>query len=79
MSGAGQNVSYSYNGLGDRLSETVNGVPMHYTMDLSSGLTQVLQEGTNSYLYGNGRFAQYGASGAEYFLGNALGSVRDYR
>jgi YD repeat-containing protein len=79
VSGAGQTVSYSYNGLGDRLSETVNGVPKQYTMDLNAGLTQVLQDETNTYLYGNGRIAQYGESGAEYFLGDALCSMRDYR
>ncbi len=40
------------------------------------GLTQVLSDGTDSYLYGNGRIAQYDASGAQYFLGDALDSVR---
>jgi RHS repeat-associated protein len=76
VSGAGLAVSYSYNGLGDRLSETANELTTQYTMDLNAGLTQVLQDGTNTYLYGAGRIAQYGASGAEYFLGDALGSVR---
>ena len=32
-------------------------------MDLNSGLTQVLQDGTNTYLYGAGRVAQYSANG----------------
>jgi hypothetical protein len=41
-----------------------------------AGLTQVLSDGTDTYLYGNGRIAQYDASGAQYFLGDALGSVR---
>ena len=45
-------------------------------MDLNAGLTQVLQDGTNTYLYGAGRVAQYGANGPEYYLGDALGSVR---
>jgi len=45
-------------------------------MDLASGLTQVLDDGTNTYLYGNGRIAQMNAAGTEYFLGDALGSVR---
>ena len=60
-----------YNGLGDRLSQ--NGV--NYTLDLNAGLTQVLDDGTNTYLYGNGRIAQTGNT-TEYFLGDALGSVR---
>ncbi|MEJ2600459.1 MAG: RHS repeat-associated core domain-containing protein, partial [Anaerolineales bacterium] len=41
-----------------------------------AGLTQVLSDGTDSYLYGKGRIAQYDPSGAQYFLGDALGSVR---
>jgi len=45
-------------------------------MDLNAGLTQVLQDGTNTYLYGAGRVAQYSANGPEYYLGDALGSVR---
>ena len=69
-------MNYSYNGLGDRLSETANSQTTHYTMDLNAGLTQVLQDGTNTYLYGAGRVAQYGANGPEYYLGDALGSVR---
>jgi RHS repeat-associated protein len=69
-------VSYGYNGLGDRLSETVNGQTTHYTIDLNAGLTQVLQDGTNTYLYGADRIAQYNTNGPEYYLGDALGSVR---
>ncbi len=68
--------SFVYNGLGDRVQETINGVTTSFANDLAAGLTQVLEDGTNTYLYGNGRIAQYGASGAAYFLGDALGSVR---
>jgi RHS repeat-associated protein len=66
---------FSYNGLGDRLSQTVNGQTTTYTLDLNAGLTQVLDDGTNAYVYGVGRIAQVNA-GTEYFLGDALGSVR---
>ena len=38
-------------------------------------MTQVLSDGTNTYLYGNGRISQH-ATQTEYFLGDALGSVR---
>jgi RHS repeat-associated protein len=69
-------VSYAYNGLGDRLQTSAGGQTTRYTLDLVSGLTQVLDDGGYSYLYGNGRIAQYGTSGGEYFLGDALGSVR---
>lgn len=44
-------------------------------MDLNTGLTQTLGDGTNTYLYGNGRLVQVN-TGTEYFLGDALGSVR---
>ncbi|RKZ28120.1 hypothetical protein DRQ26_01765 [bacterium] len=60
-----------YGGLGDRHQQ--NGT--NYTLDLNAGLTQVLSDGTNTYLYGNGRIAQAGST-TEYFLGDALGSVR---
>ncbi len=63
--------SYRYNGLGERLSQ--NGV--NYTLDLNAGLTQVLSDNENSYLYGLGRISQTGNS-TEYFLEGALGSVR---
>jgi RHS repeat-associated protein len=76
VSGAGTTVSYSYNGQGDRLSQTVGITTTNYTLDLAAGLTQVLSDKTDTYLYGNSRIAQYGASGAQYFLGDVLGSVR---
>lgn len=81
-------LNYAYNGLGDRLQETLDplsdaaGQTTTFTMDLNSGLSQVLSEsapqgyGTYDYLYGNGRIAQVSATSTEYFLGDALGSVR---
>ena len=53
-------------GLGDRHQQ--KGV--NYTLDLNTGLTQVLSNGSNTYLYGNGRISQY-ATQTEYFLGVA--------
>ena len=73
----GANVyAFRYNGLGDRLRQTVNGVVTTYTLDLNADLTQVLADGTNTYLYGNGRVAQQNVTSTDYFLGDALGSVR---
>jgi RHS repeat-associated protein len=69
-------VSYAYNGLGDRLQTSAGGQTNRYTLDLVSGLTQVLDDGSFTYLYGNERVAQFGANGGEYFLADALGSVR---
>jgi RHS repeat-associated protein len=75
FNGQGVNATYIYNGMGDRLSQTVNSNTTTYTLDLNTGLTQVLNDGTNTYLYGNGRIAQVNTT-TEYFLGDALGSVR---
>src|SRR6266545_1451583 len=45
-------------------------------MELNMGLTQALSDGRNTYIYGNGRIAQAQGGTTEYFLGDALGSVR---
>lgn len=68
--------TYGYNGVGDRLRQVTNGVTTTYTLDLASGLTQVLADGTNTYFYGNGRISQQNATLTEFFLSNAIGSVR---
>jgi RHS repeat-associated protein len=68
--------SYVYNGLGDRLSQTVNGVTTQYTLDLNTGLTQVLADGTSTYLYGPTRLGEKQSAGFVYHLPDALGSVR---
>jgi YD repeat-containing protein len=70
------NYGFTYNGQGDRLSQTMNGVPRHYTLDLHAGLTQVLDDGPNTYLYGTGRLGELQPGGFVYHLGDALGSVR---
>jgi RHS repeat-associated protein len=75
MSGGSVNASYSYNGLDDRLQQTINGSTNTLTMDLNAGLTQALSDGTNTYVYGIDRIAQVN-TGTEYFLGDAVGSVR---
>jgi RHS repeat-associated protein len=76
VSSSGITASYAYNGVGNRLQQIVNGVAQDYTLDLAGGLTQVLSDGEITYLYGNGRIAQYTGTTPEYFLGDALGSVR---
>jgi RHS repeat-associated protein len=46
-------------------------------LDLNAGLTQVLTDGTNTYTYGLERISQeQSGNDPEYFLGDALGSVR---
>ena len=71
VSGQSSVTSYQYNGLGGRLTQ--NGT--QYVLDLNAGLTQVLNDGENSYVYGLGRISQTNTT-TEYFLGDALGSVR---
>jgi len=68
--------TFAYNGLGDRLRQTINAVPQNYTLDIGSSLTQVLSDEADAYLYGVGRIGQEGAAGWQYHLGDALASVR---
>ncbi len=76
VSGQQSTVGYSYNGLGDRLQETVNGQTSQFTLDLASGLTQVLDDNTYIYLYGNGLISQAKGSDTEYPLDDSIRSVR---
>jgi hypothetical protein len=41
-----------------------------------AGLPKVLTDPTTTYLYGNGRIAQYSGANTNYFLSDALGSER---
>lgn len=64
-----------YNGLGDRLQQSVDSATTTFTLDINSPLTQVLADGTNTYLYGLDRLTQSSLT-TEYFLPDALGSAR---
>ncbi len=74
--------TFAYNGLGDRLSQTANSATTQYVNDPSTalragsaaGLTQVLSDGTDTYLYGVGRIAQQ-ETNMQYFGVDGLGSV----
>ena len=69
-------IVYAYSGLGDRLRQIADGVTTDYTLDIIAGLTQVLDDGTNKYLYGNFRIAQIAVTQTSYFLPDSLGSMR---
>lgn len=74
----GNSYSFTYNGLGDKVSQTANSVTTTYTLDLNASLTQVLaaSAGTSTYyLYGVGRIREQG-NGNWFHLADALGSVR---
>ncbi|MBN1149235.1 MAG: RHS repeat-associated core domain-containing protein, partial [Anaerolineales bacterium] len=47
-----------------------------YVLDIAAGLTQVLADEEYAYLYGVGRISQHGAGSTDFFLGDALGLVR---
>jgi len=72
----GDSYTYTYNGLGDRLSQTVNGETTNYTLDINTYLTEVLQDGDSTYLYGLGRISEDRDETTLYHLPDALGSVR---
>ncbi len=72
----GDTYNFEYNGLGDRLRQSVNGMPASYWLDLSAGLTQVLASEEATYLYGLARIGEEQPSGWQFYLGDALGSVR---
>ena len=77
VTGTGLSLSYAYNGLGGRLQQTENGETTNYHLDMALGLTQVLDDGERTYLYGVNRIAQANADDDfAYFHGDALGSVR---
>ncbi len=69
-------IVYAYSGLGDRLKQIADGVTTDYVLDINAGLTQVLQDNTNKYVYGNQRISQIAETQTGYFLPDALGSMR---
>jgi RHS repeat-associated protein len=66
---------YSYNGMGDRTRQSVDALTTTYQLDLAAGLTQVLSDGTATYLYGLGRIGEIDSAWS-YYTTDALGSVR---
>ena len=50
--GAGNAISYAYNGDGLRMSKTVNGVTTHFVWSEAESLPEVLQDGATYYIYG---------------------------
>ncbi len=54
----------------------MNGTPTTYVLDLNAGLTQVLADGSASYLYGTIRIGEKQTGGWRYYAPDALGSVR---
>jgi RHS repeat-associated protein len=76
VSGQGASFSFGYDGLDHRYQQTVNAQTTTYLLDQAASLSQVLSDGQASYYYGLGRISQQKNGISEYFLTNALGSVR---
>ena len=70
--------TYLYNGQGERVQQTVNGIMTEYLLDPRLQLTQVLGDGDNFYLYQPDgiRLGEVGLAGWQVHLPDALGSVR---
>ena len=58
------------------MQQTVNSVTTSYTLDLAAGLTQVLADGTNTYLYGFERIAHDRLAGHN--DGDVVGLLHDF-
>ena len=71
-------VTYTYRGDGLRSTKTVTTTnTLTYTWDINSGLPEVLQDGTWSYVYGLGLISQTDGNGVQnYILADGLGSTR---
>jgi len=66
--GQGDVYGFAYNGLGNRYRQAVNGETSTYTLDLAGSLSQVLSDGTYTYLYGLNRIAQQSETDTDYFM-----------
>lgn len=76
VNGQGSSFSFGYDGLGNRYQQIANGQTQTYTLDLAGDLSQVIFDGSFSYYYGLGRISQQKNGVSDYFLTDALGSVR---
>ncbi len=76
-------VSFEYDGDGNRISKTVNGVRTEYVNDLTAPITQVLlkrvqgnwqkEETTIRYVYGGSRISQSAEDKTQFYLYDSLG------
>ncbi|MDR3573925.1 MAG: RHS repeat-associated core domain-containing protein [Anaerolineaceae bacterium] len=71
----GATYSYTYNGNGDRLSQTVGSTITQYTLDLNGELTQVLSDGASLYFPDMGQ-SNLDGSNPEFYITDANGSNR---
>jgi uncharacterized protein RhaS with RHS repeats len=72
--------SYTYDGSGDRLTQTVGGVTTSYVWDKVGGLPQLVLERRNGvqtrrYVHGEAPLSMTDSSGTDWYHTDALGSV----
>jgi hypothetical protein len=67
--------SHEYNGDGVRMSRGDGTTTVDYVWDVAGGLPMLLQDGTNTYVYGLGLIAIYDGSEMTYRLVDGLGST----
>jgi len=68
--------SNAYNGDGVLVAQTTGSTTITYTQDLIAPLSQILSDGTSQYVYGADRLFGGASSARTWYLGDALGSVR---
>jgi RHS repeat-associated protein len=73
---AGHVYTYTYDGLGVRLTQTVDGDQTRYVVDQNLNLPAVLRSDSVSYLYGLTRIGEFRDGQWFYHLTDGLGSVR---
>ena len=76
ISGGGVNASFSYNGDGLRVAQTVNNVTTTFAWDMGASLPQVLATNNAAYVYGVGLLGQEVGEAWYYPLADGLGSLR---
>jgi YD repeat-containing protein len=81
VSGQPSAVSYEYDGLGNRVAQTVDGVETSYVLDVAGGLPEVIVATSGGastyYVQVQGQvLGQYEAGAWAYVLPDHLGSVR---
>ena len=73
-------VEYTYNYLGDRITKTVDGVTTYYTLDYSSGLSQVIEENKEGskvfYVRGLELISREETSGTYFYILDGGNTVR---
>jgi RHS repeat-associated protein len=73
----GNTSTYAYNGDGLRMSRTAGGATTNYVWDVAAGLPVVLQDGTNTYVYGLDLIASVTGTTPTYYLYDGLGSTSE--